>query len=176
MPVVNQQFPSAPAGRRVSAAIIFAMVAAVAGTAAALFAVVHQPAHPRQPISPSLFLAPLAVPILLFPVALYQRSVVSRIQIEDNNLVLGRKRYPLAGLTAIMRDPAILRWAFRVGGNGGLGAIRGRFWSKRVGKFEAFMTDTEKAVVLRWPDRTVAVSPQDPEFFIYTVRQASGLK
>ncbi len=76
----------------------------------------------------------------------------------------------------IVRDPDILKWAFRTGGNGGLGAIHGRFWSKRVGKFEAFMTDPEKAVVLRWPGRTVAVSPQDPEFFIFTVRKASGLK
>jgi hypothetical protein len=176
MPTVNQDFPSAPMGRRVSGAIVFAMLAAVAGTASALFAMLHQPAHARRPISPSIFLAPLAVPLLLLPVALYQRSRVAQIRIEENCLLLGKKRYPLEGLTGIVRDPAILRWAFRTGGNGGLGAIVGRFRSKRVGKFEAFMTDTEKAVVLRWPERTVAVSPQDPEFFIYTVRRASGLK
>ena len=33
------------------------------------------------------------------------------------------------------RDPDIMRWAIKLMGNGGLGAIRGSFWSKRIGKF-----------------------------------------
>jgi len=88
----------------------------------------------------------------------------------------GRKRYPLEGLVDVARDPGILRWAFKIAGNDGLGAIRGRYWSKRVGKFDAFLTDPEKAVVLRWPGRVVAVSPEDPEFFIMCARSAAGLK
>jgi hypothetical protein len=31
------------------------------------------------------------------------------------------------------------------------------------------------AVVIRWPDQTVAVSPADPENFLYDARQAPGL-
>ena len=57
-----------------------------------------------------------------------------------------------------------------------MASIRGRYWSKQSGKFDAFMTDPEKAVVLRWPDRLVAVSPADPEFFILCARSAAGLK
>ena len=69
-----------------------------------------------------------------------------------------------------------MRWAIRIRGNGGLGAIRGRYWSKRLGKFDAFLTGSENAVVLRWPDKVVAVSPADTEFFIYSARAAAGLK
>jgi len=57
-----------------------------------------------------------------------------------------------------------------------VGSIRGSFRSKRLGKFYAFVTDTEKAVVLRWPDKAVAVSPMDTEFFIHMARSAGGLR
>ena len=66
-------------------------------------------------------------------------------------------------------------WALKVRGNGGLGSIRGRFWSKRMGKFDAFLTGTENAVVLTWPASKVTVSPADPEFFIHIVRKAAEL-
>jgi hypothetical protein len=38
------------------------------------------------------------------------------------------------------------------------------------------MTDSDHAVVLRWPDKVVAVSPADTEFFIYSARAAAGLR
>ena len=103
------------------------------------------------------------------------RATTARFSIEDNVLVFAKKRYPLQGVVSVDRDPEILRGAVRLMGNGGLGAIRGRFWSKRIGKFEAFMTGTENAVVVRWPDRVVAVSPSDTEFFISCVRSAAKL-
>jgi hypothetical protein len=76
----------------------------------------------------------------------------------------------------VTRDREVLHRARKIWGNGGLGAIRGRFKSKRIGKFDAFLTDTDHAVVLRWPDKTVAVSPADPEFFILIARSAAGLR
>jgi hypothetical protein len=121
-------------------------------------------------------LAPLLGLVFVVPTFLFERSRVSQFRIEDNVLVLGRKSYPLQGLTEAVRDPKVLCRAIRRFGNGGLGSIRGRFWSRRLGKFEAFLTDTEKAVLLKWPDKIVAVSPADPEFFIYSARSAAGLK
>jgi hypothetical protein len=176
MATVNQEFPSAPPGGRIRSAVVVAAIAAAIGTAAALFAVVHAPNRTRATLNPLTILGPLAVPIVILLVSVYQRSAVERIRIEDNCLVWGKKRHSLEGLTGMERDPRILSWAFRRGGNSGLGAIRGRFWSKRVGRFEAFMTDPAKAVVLRWPDLTLAVSPADPDFFMYSVRSASGFK
>jgi hypothetical protein len=60
-------------------------------------------------------------------------------------------------------------------GNDGLGAISGRFRSKRLGWFRAYVTDGERAVVLRWPDRCVVISPDQPSWFIETVRKRAGL-
>jgi hypothetical protein len=176
MATITQDFPSAPLGRHVYLATLCAVIAAMIGMTASLFAALQTP-HPRhKPVLPYFFLFPIAVPLVLVPISLYQRNAVRTIRIEDNQLIWGKKRHPLEGLIQIERDPRIMRWALRCGGNSGLGAIRGRFRSKRVGKFEAFLTDPEKAIVLRWPDKTLAVSPLDPEFFIYSVRSAAGLK
>jgi hypothetical protein len=177
MTSVTQDFQSAPAGRRVVVTMIFIFAiifAAIAVNAAFAFKALH--AHSSSASRTAAVLGPLVGLLVVLPVFLFQRSRIARFRIEENCLVLGRKRYPLEGLVDVARDPGILRWAFKIAGNDGLGAIRGRYWSKRVGKFDAFLTDPEKAVVLRWPGRVVAVSPEDPEFFIMCARSAAGLK
>ena len=62
------------------------------------------------------------------------------------------------------------------GPRGRTGIFRGYCKSKRMGKFYRFLTNPEKAVVLRWPDNVVAVSPADPEFFMLMSRKAAGLQ
>jgi hypothetical protein len=122
-----------------------------------------------------LFAAPM-VPLAFGAAKFFQeRSRVSTIRIENSILVLGKKKYPLEGLVEVARDPDVLKSARKRIGNGGLGAIRGRYRSKRLGDFETFLTDPAKAVVLRWPGQAVAVSPADAEFFIYSARSAAGL-
>jgi Bacterial PH domain len=175
MASVNQEFESAPMGGAVVAKlaiVLIALAGAVAATAIAQRTAHGMPAAARA----ATLLAPFAGFALVLALHFVERSRVSRFRIDENCLVLGGKRYPLAGLSAIDRDREILRRAVRIRGNGGIGAIRGRYWSRRVGKFEAFMTDPEKAVVLRWPNQIVAVSPNDPDFFIYSARAAAGLK
>ena len=177
MESVSQGFESAPPGRRLVATATFVMAIVLVAIVAEVFIAFRvMPAKSPHLDRVVVTLAPLSVLLIGLPVFFVQRAQVARFRIEDSCLVLGRKRYPLAGLADISRDPEILRWAVRTRGNGGLGAIRGRYWSKRVGKFEAFMTDPEKAVVLRWPDRVVAVSPADQEFFILCAKSAAGLR
>jgi hypothetical protein len=177
MATINQVFQSAPIGRRIFFGIAFTF-----GALLVVFGVNFYFAeiryNPHVAPGPRLLqaLAPLVSLLFVVPSLLFERSRISQFRIEDNTLVLGRKRYPLAGLLEVGPDPTILRYAIRKFGNGGLGAIRGSYWSKRVGSFHAFLTDTEKAVVLRWPDKVVAVSPADTEFFMYSVRAAAGLK
>ncbi len=177
MAMVNQEFESAPMGRLViarTAAILAVVFAAMIANMVVMFRVLPGRA-PRKGLAVGA-VAPLVVLVVVVPLFHVERSKTARFRIDENCLVLGSRRYPLAGLAAIGRDPEILRWAIRTRGSGGIGAIRGRYWSKQSGKFEAFMTDPEKAVVLRWPDRLVAVSPADPEFFILCARSAAGLK
>jgi hypothetical protein len=177
MAIINQVFPSAPMGRRVIAPMIIVAAVLIAAIAFnALVVVRHMPGGTPLAERGVVSLAPLVCLLITVPIFLYERSVTSQFSIEGNCLVLGRKRFPLEGLVEATRDPKILRWAVKKRGNGGLGSIRGRFWSKRVGSFYAFLTDTENAVVLRWPDKVVAVSPADPDFFIYSARSAAGPK
>jgi len=177
MATVTQEFQSAPMGRRVVATTILSFAGILAVFAVNLrFAFKKFSMQTALTERTAVTLAPLAALLIAMPVFMFERSRVARFRIEENCLVLGRKRFPLAGLSDIARDPEVMRRAARVWGNGGVGSIRGHFRSKRLGKFYAFMTGTENAVVLRWPDRIVAVSPQDPEFFIFSARSAAGLR
>jgi Bacterial PH domain len=164
-------------GRRMVRTMLVSGVLFVAGIFVATWLIAR-----RGPtgMTPSISIVSLGVPLIgllmMVPIFLYERSTVARFVIENNSLVLGGKRYPLQGMAEVARDPKIMCRAIKIFGNGGLGAIRGRFWSKRVGRFQASLTDTECAVVLRWPDRVIAVSPADPEFFITCVKSAAGIR
>jgi hypothetical protein len=172
----NQVFPSAPMGRRV------VMGTVVLSTAVLLYAGVHlvivlTHGHPGAPLRPRLvtaFAPLLAVCVVAFTL-LRQRFRGSDIAIENDGLVVGSRRYALAGALEVAADPAALRGAIKLWGNRGFGCFRGRFVSRRLGKLDVFVTDPEKAVVVRWPDRTVAVSPADTDLFIMLARKAAGL-
>lgn len=177
MPNVNQVFPSAPMGRRVLIASVLAIGALLVFLAFDIcFVLIKMPPQAASNARMMQIFLPI-LPLLVISVFfLSERARISRFSIEEDVLVLGKKRFPLKGLLEATRDPHVMRWAIRKFGNSGLGSIRGRFWSKRLGNFYAFLTGTENAVVLRWPDKVVAVSPADTEFFIYTARAAAGLK
>jgi hypothetical protein len=177
MATVYQEFQSAPMGRRVVGKACLVSAIILAGFGVSVF-VAFGKLPPEKTAMEVMAVAgvPLVGVVVAAGTFLRERSTVASFRIEDNVLVLGRKRYPMAGIVDIGRNPEVMRRAARVWANGGFGAIRGHFWSKKVGKFYAFMTGTENAVVLRWPDKTVAVSPVDPEFFIYTARAAAGMR
>ncbi|HZZ18293.1 MAG TPA: PH domain-containing protein [Opitutaceae bacterium] len=175
MAPVNQTFQSAPVGRRVILATALSMTAFVITVAVDLTVTI--PSHRWMPVPRNIALMFTPLLTVLVGIFLYfrQRSRVSQFKIEEDVLVLGKKKYPLQGATEVVRDSAVLKGAHRRCGNGGLGAITGSFKSRKYGKFYVFMTATENAVVIRWPDSVVAVSPQDTEFFIYSARKAAGL-
>jgi len=176
MATVTQEFPSAPMGKRVLFPTVFTFAILLAVLAFNLVLALTELPRIRITRMITVALAPLVGLPVLVPMFLFERAKVARFRIEENCLVLGRKRFPLQGVVEVQRDPDVMRWAIKQFANGGLGSIRGSFRSKRLGKFYAFMTGTENAVVLRWPDKVVAVSPADPEFFIYSVRSAAGIK
>jgi hypothetical protein len=84
---------------------------------------------------------------------------------------------PLAGLAAVNGEPHGLRGSLRLLGNGGLFVISGWFWNCRIGRFRAYATDPERAVLLRYRDgRQVVVTPHDVQHFIVRVRNLAGLR
>ncbi len=88
-----------------------------------------------------------------------------------------RTRVPLAGLTSAEVMDGAMRWCVRLAGNGGLYSISGWYWSRKLGRFEAYVTDVRRTVVLRWPKRTVVISPDRPAEFVQSVtrRLAGGV-
>jgi hypothetical protein len=193
MAKVTQEFQSAPMGRRV----VFQMVLGIGGACVAfavgiIVAFERHARHYSRGDLMALFIGPFLAIALAVPAFLRERSRVSKIRIEENVLVLGKQSYPLEGLVSAERDSDVLRGARRTIPDGitisypfafgkrnlpgKFSSIQGTYKSKRLGKFYAFLTGTEHAVLLRWPDRAVAVSPADTEFFIYMVRLAAGLR
>jgi hypothetical protein len=173
---VNQEFQSAPYGGRVIASIILVFATTLGVVVVELWVCLH---GRSRPLGTEMVAVLAAAPLLVLGASyvgfLCERACVARFRIEDGALVLGRKRFPLEGLASAERDSAVLKGALRLWGNGGLGAIRGRFWSRRLRCFQAFLTDTDHAVLLRWSSgRLVTVSPADPESFIQAARQAAG--
>jgi len=78
---------------------------------------------------------------------------------------------PLAGLIAVTGEPEGLRGSVRLCGNGGLFAITGWFWNRRIGRFRAYATDPGRVVLLRYRDgRKVVLTPGDVQHFIVRTR------
>ena len=81
-------------------------------------------------------------------------------------------RLPLEGLVSVTFEPMAMRGSARAFGNGGFFAFTGRFHNERLGSFRAYVTDPARAVVLRYADRVVVVSPAAPEAFVRDIESA----
>jgi len=68
-------------------------------------------------------------------------------------------------LISIEVDPEAMRRSLRTGGMDGLFATVGHFTNPHLGDFRAFVTDPARAVVLRFPQETLVLSPAVPEAF-----------
>ena len=71
-----------------------------------------------------------------------------------------------AGLKSAEVMPKAMNKSLRTCGNGGGFSFTGWYWSKPLGFYRAFVTDLNRTVVLRFENRTVVVSPGDPENFV----------
>jgi len=90
--------------------------------------------------------------------------------ITDDAIVIQRSfwknRILLGDITSAEFDPKACHGAFKTIGNDGLFAMHGRFRSKRLGKFQAYDTDPENAVVLKTTSDTIVLSPERPRNFL----------
>jgi hypothetical protein len=105
-----------------------------------------------------------ALPFMVRGYALTDRVIRVRRLAWDSVL-------PLAGLVAVTGEPEGLRRSLRLFGNGGLFAISGWFWNRRWGRFRAYATDPERAVLLRYRNGAkVVLTPGDVQQFIVRTR------
>jgi Bacterial PH domain len=76
----------------------------------------------------------------------------------------------LAGLQSATHDADAMSRSIRTFGNGGLFCIAGAFRNTTLGAYCAFATDPARAVVLKFQDRTVVLTPDRPDEFVAKIR------
>ena len=121
-------------------------------------------------------LEPLRFWLALLPLAIILICAVFTVRgysITNNALLIDRlfwtTRIPLTEFQSAKFDPDATRGSIRTFGNGGFFSFTGYFRSKELGSYRAFMTDRRRAVVLRFLDRVVVVSPDRPQDFVETI-------
>jgi hypothetical protein len=118
----------------------------------------------HQPVGLALLFVPLVVLVCSVPFAILGYSL------EGSELLVRRlgwhSRVSVEGLREIIIDPKAMRKSLRLFGNGGLFAFAGWFWNRRIGRYRAFATDFKRAVVLKFPQRTIVITPEKPEEFV----------
>ena len=76
-------------------------------------------------------------------------------------------RLPLTGLRCVTGEvDAVGVWVKSYG----LFSFTGIFWSRKLSWYRAYATDLSRAVVLRYPKRTIVITPHDPQQFIMRAR------
>ena len=163
----DRDFTPAPQGGRVRF-ITWLCIASVVVVDAMIATVLLLERDPPWPVWPSLLIGPAII------AAVWYGALIRRYRLLGDEIVIERRwltvHLPLAGLTVVETDREALRGAWKLWGNDGLGAYAGRFRSRKLRNFRAYVSDPDCAVVLRWPDRCLVVSPAQPGEFIDAVR------
>ena len=114
----------------------------------------------------------IAVPLLILVGAL--PFAIRGYRLQDGTLRIQRPgwatRLDLDGLLKAEADPSAMSGSLRIAGNGGLFSFTGWFWSRRLGRYRAFVMDPARSVILKFSDRTVVVSPDAPDEFVAALR------
>ena len=126
---------------------------------------------------PSLTLAHLgqwSFWLSLFPLTLVIVCALFTIRgysLAPDTLIIHRlfwsTRLSLAGLQSAEYQPGAMRGSIRTFGNGGFFSFSGRYWSRVLGSYRAYVTDFRRTAVLRFPGHTVVLSPEPPEDFVH---------
>ena len=74
-------------------------------------------------------------------------------------------RLPLAGLQSARVEQMRRPWGVRIG-NGGFFSFSGFHYTPGLGLWRVLVTDHSRLVMLRYPNRMVAISPATPEAFV----------
>ncbi|GGP25626.1 PH domain-containing protein [Silvimonas amylolytica] len=128
-------------------------------------------------INPALAgLAGLPLLVLLTSAA----YIIRAYRIEGDALVIERPcfstRIRLSGLRSARLDPAACEGSIRLRGNSGLYSFSGLYRNKMLGQYRLYATDLQCAVILELPQRTLVITPAQPQALVATIRAARGLQ
>ncbi|MFT3992093.1 MAG: PH domain-containing protein [Luteolibacter sp.] len=96
--------------------------------------------------------------------------IVLNYSIANKQLLIRRPfrttRFDLTDFQSAAYAPKAMNKCLRLCGNGGIFSFTGWFWNSTLGNFQAFVTDPNRTVVMRFKNKTIIVSPDDPEAFV----------
>jgi hypothetical protein len=106
--------------------------------------------------------------------------MVRGYRLTSRNLVIHRLGFdttlPLDDLRVVRGIGDEARGSLRLWGNGGLFAITGWFWNRKLGRYRVFATDLSRAVLLEFARRKVLVTPHDPQAFLVHARKLLSMR
>jgi len=118
-------------------------------------------------------IATAAIPLLV--VMTGSLFMIQGYIVEDNTLFVRRllwnSKIDLTDLISFEFDKGAMSGSIRTFGNGGFFCIAGCFYNSKLGRFRAYATDPDLAVVLRFSNRTIVVTPEDPRLFITVLKE-----
>lgn len=82
----------------------------------------------------------------------------------------------LAQVQDFYADIDAMKGGWRLCGNGGLFCFSGYFRSKKLGNFRPFVTNLKSCVVIRTAEKTVVISPEDPEALVAALTERFGAR
>jgi hypothetical protein len=115
----------------------------------------------------------IVLPVTVLVVSAF--FVIRGYVLEEDSIWVQRlfwkTRIPLSELVSAEADPSAMSRSLRTFGNGGLFCFAGFFRNKTLGSYRAFAADPRNSVVLRFPHRTVVVTPEEPQRFVRALQE-----
>lgn len=131
---------------------------------AAVFVIFLRAGIPATPVGPLVFVI-LGIVMAVTPLFAVTGYDVTPTQLNIRRLGWSHQR-DLKDLERAFVDREAMRGSLRLFGNGGFFSFSGIFWSRKLGRYRAFVTDSAQTVVLKFRDRCIVISPEDPEAFV----------
>lgn len=102
---------------------------------------------------------------------------VNGFSVRNGQLLVHRlgwaTKFDLAKLSGFEVNPHAMMGSIRLFGNGGIFCFIGHYRNAVIGRYRAYVTDQANAVVLEFGERKIVVSPDDPQAFVETLRDAT---
>ncbi|MEC7906309.1 MAG: PH domain-containing protein [Verrucomicrobiota bacterium] len=104
---------------------------------------------------------------------------IRNYQLLESTLLIQRigwkSTIDLTDLKSVQVDPTAMSKSIRLFGNGGLFCFAGIFRNNKLGRYRALATSPKNSVILRFPNRTVVVTPEDPDGFAEMIKNRQSL-
>lgn len=118
----------------------------------------------------------IAFPLLILFVSLL--FTVRSYIVSGNSLLIRRLLWntdiDISMLSSAEYDPKAMTGSIKIFGNGGLYSFSGRYKSGKLGSFRVYVTDYKNCVIVKTAERTIVVSPENPELFVEILLNRQG--